>query len=459
MRDEHQRAAGVASKVTVKLLAPLIGALVGAALACPASSGPALASVSFAPSFSAGALSNQAGQYSPFTLSVSRGNQDQNLDRVSVRMPPGVLMTLGNVTPCPAAAAETGACPAASRIGHVNLSAGAGPNPVSLPAPGRPEDPVYLTGPYKGAPFGLSILLRAEAGSPSIDQTVVRATISVDRRTAQLTLATDPLPDALQSIAFDLRSLALTLDRPEFMRNPTSCQPLASNATILSTQGTVASIASPFQATNCTSLPFDPSISVSTSAKTSRVDGASLYVKIVDRHGDAVAGRVKADLPRQLPTRLSTLNKACPYATFEANPASCDPDARVGFARMGTQVLASDMSGPAYLVSYGGAQFPELVVVLQAEGVRIDLHAATFISPAGITSSTFAAIPDVPLRFFELTLPGGPDSALAANGNLCESKLRMPNAFVGENGAVIHRATPIKVIGCPKTQRRNPEAS
>jgi hypothetical protein len=438
--------------VAVKLLA----VVASAALACLVPSGLALASIGFAPSFSAGALSNQAGQFSPFVLSVSRGEQDQDIGQISVQAPPGVLGVLRNVTPCPAAAAEAGACQAASRIGHVSLSAGAGSDPVSLPAPGRPEDPIYLTGPYEGAPFGLAILVHAEAGPPSLDQLLVRATISIDRRTAQLTLATDPLPSALQSAQLDLRSLTLTLDRPEFMRNPTSCQPLASNATIASTEGTLASVSSPFQATNCAALPFDPSFSVSTSAKTSRADGASLYVKIVDRHGDAVAGRVKADLPRQLPSRLSTLNKACPYAIFEANPAGCDPGARVGFARMGTQVLASDMSGPAYLVSYGGAQFPELVVVLQAEGVRIDLHAATFISSAGITSSTFATIPDVPLRFFEITLPAGPDSALAANSNLCEGKLSMPNAFVGENGAVIHRASPIEVRGCPKARRSFP---
>ncbi len=74
-------------------------------------------------------------------------------------------------------------------------------------------------------------------------------------------------------------------------------------------------------------------------------------------------------------------------------------------------------------MSYGGAKFPELVVVLQGYGVTVYLHGETFISKAGITSSTFRQVPDVPITSFELKLPEGPFSALAANGNLCTTKL------------------------------------
>jgi hypothetical protein len=44
----------------------------------------------------------------------------------------------------------------------------------------------------------------------------------------------------------------------------------------------------------------------------------------------------------------------------------------------------------------------------------------------------------------------GGSPALAANGNLCQSKLKMPTAFTAQNGAVIHQATPIAVTGCPR---------
>jgi hypothetical protein len=170
---------------------------------------------------------------------------------------------------------------------------------------------------------------------------------------------------------------------------------------------------------------------------------------------DANISRVKVDLPKQLPSRLTTLQKACPAATFEANPAHCPAGAIVGQARAVTPVLPVALAGPAYFVSYGGAKFPELVIVLQGYGVTVDLHGETFISKTGITSSTFKTVPDVPVGTFELTLPNGPGSALAANGNLCQSKLGMPTSFIGQNGAGIHTVTHIATTGCAKHRAKH----
>jgi hypothetical protein len=164
---------------------------------------------------------------------------------------------------------------------------------------------------------------------------------------------------------------------------------------------------------------------------------------------------VKVDLPKRLPSRLTTLQKACPSATFGANPANCPVDSRVGNATAITPVLPVTLTGPAYFVSYGGAKFPELVIVLQGYGVTVYLHGETFISKAGITSSTFRQVPDVPITSFELKLPEGPYSALAANGNLCTAKLKMPTVFTGQNGAVLKQTTPISVTGCTKHKAKN----
>ncbi len=120
----------------------------------------------------------------------------------------------------------------------------------------------------------------------------------------------------------------------------------------------------------------------------------------------------------------------------------------VGIARANTPILPVQLTGPAYFVSHGGEAFPNLIVVLQGYGVRVDLIGDTFINKAGITSSTFNQVPDVPINSFELYLPQGHDSALAANGNLCKSTLRMPTSFIAQNGASIHQSTPIAVTGC-----------
>jgi hypothetical protein len=91
-------------------------------------------------------------------------------------------------------------------------------------------------------------------------------------------------------------------------------------------------------------------------------------------------------------------------------------------------------------------------MVLQGYGITIDLVGDTFISKTGITSSTFKTVPDQPVTSFELVLPQGPYSALTANGNLCTSKLSMPTEFVGQNGALLNRNTPVNVTGCPKVK-------
>ncbi len=170
--------------------------------------------------------------------------------------------------------------------------------------------------------------------------------------------------------------------------------------------------------------------------------------------GLANIAKVKVDLPKQLPSRLTTLQKACTAATFEANPAGCPAASIVGRARAVTPIFPVALEGPAYFVSYGGAKFPELVVVLQGYGVTIDLHGETFINKAGITSSTFSAVPDAPVGSFEITLPEGKYSALAANGNLCTAKkLVMPTAFVAQDGAEIHESTKISVAGCAKVKK------
>jgi hypothetical protein len=194
-----------------------------------------------------------------------------------------------------------------------------------------------------------------------------------------------------------------------------------------------------------------------TSAHTSKADGASLDVELsypsAPQGTEANLAKVKVDLPGALPSRLTTLQRACTEAQFAAGPAASCPEAsRVGTAIVHTPVLPVPLSGVAYFVSRGGAKFPELIVVLEGDGVRVDLHGETFISRKGVTSSTFNETPDVPFSSFELKLPEGPHSALTTQADLCTSKLAMPTAFQAQDGAVIHQSTPVSVSGCPRSK-------
>jgi hypothetical protein len=449
---------------------------------CPGQSLP------FNPTLTGGTTNVNAGAFSPFTLTMTRKNGEQNLQSVEAHLPPGLLGILSNIELCGEPQANLGECPPNSLIGETTVSVGVGNQPFTVSG-GK----FYLTGPYNGtgactvgqsgcAPFGITFEVPAKAGPFDLkrntanpagedpcDCVIVRGKIEVNPITAAITITSNPpgtpdsIPTSIEGIPLEIQHVNAITTRGDFQFNPTNCNKMQVSGTIHSSEGSTDTIAVPFQVTNCAVLGFKPGFKVSTSGKTSRANGASLNVKLT--YPKAPFGSqtniksVKVDLPKQLPSRLTTLQKACPAKTFEANPAGCPADSIVGHATAITPLIPVPLTGPAYFVSYGGAKFPELVIVLQGYNVTLDLHGETFISKAGITSSTFHTIPDAPVGSFELNLPEGKYSALAANGNLCGSKLAMPTAFTAQNGVVIHESTKIGVTGCPKKKAKKTKAS
>lgn len=417
----------------------------------------------FNPSLVAGTTSIQAAGFSPLTATVSREDGDQELHSITVRTPPGLSGILAGVKLCPEPQASLGFCGPESLVGETTVSVGVGDEPFTVKG-GR----VYLTGAYEGAPFGLSVVTPAKAGPYDLaketpcDCVVVRAKVEVDPHTAALTATTDSsgpyaIPSILDGIPLEIKRVNVAIDREHFTFDPTNCAQQAITGSISSVEGAISTQSVPFQVANCTTLKFAPKFSVSTSGKTSKANGASLTTKL--SYPKAAQGtqtniaKVKVDLPKQLPSRLSTLQKACLAAVFEANPADCPASSIVGHAKVTTPVLPVPLSGPAYFVSHGNEAFPSLTMVLQGYGVTVDLIGATLIRK-GITSTTFKTVPDVPFNTFELTLPEGRFSALAAFGNLCKTKLAMPTLFVAQNGAEIHQSTKIAVTGCKKQARK-----
>jgi hypothetical protein len=411
---------------------------------------PCVSQPGFNPGFSAGVSSVQAGGFTPFLTTFVRHDSDQGMQKVSVKLPLGVSGSLTGLPLCPETQASTGTCSQASEIGTVTAGAGSGPTPFYVTG-GK----VFMTGPYEGSPFGLSIVVPAKAGPYNLGNVNVRARVEVDPHTAQLTVTSDPLPLIVSGVPVNIRLVNVTINRPGFTFNPTSCDPLSVTGTMTGGQGAVATVSNHFQVTNCGALAFKPVFKVSTPGKTSRKNGAGLDVKLTYPSlafgKDANIAKVKVSLPKQLPSRLTTLQKACTAQTFEANPAACPTASRVGSATATTPIIPVPLSGPVYFVSHGGEAFPDLVIVLQGYGVTVDLVGSTFINEkTNVTSTTFKQVPDVPVGTFALNLPQGPNSALAATGNLCTSKLKMPTAFVAQDGAEIHESTPVTTTGCAK---------
>ncbi len=417
--------------------------------------GPCSNPLPFSPSLTAGTTSIQAGGFTPFEMTMSREDGQQNLGGIQLKMPLGMSGTLSSVKLCDEADANAGTCGPESQIGETIVSVGVGGDPFSVTG-GK----VYITGPYRGAPFGLSIVNPAKAGPFDLGKVVVRAKIEVNQETAALTITTDDsgpykIPSIIDGIPLEIRHVNVNINRPGFTFNATNCSPLQITGQLLSTQGTSRGLSVPYQVTNCAVLAFKPKLTASTNGKTSRLNGASLHVKLTYPAGpyDANIARVKVELPKALPSRLPTLQKACLASVFEANPANCPAASVIGHATATTPVLPVPLTGPAIFVSHGNEEFPSLNIILQGYGVTVHLVGSTFISKTGVTSSTFKTVPDVPVGTFELTLPQGPYSALGANRDLCKTKLAMPTEFVGQNGALIKTSTKIVASGCPKNKK------
>jgi uncharacterized repeat protein (TIGR01451 family) len=430
----------------------------------------------FAPKVVSGTQDNDAGAYSPFYLRIIREDGEQELTRFSTVFPPGITGKLAGIPLCPQADVEaarhvTGqeelehpSCPAASEIGHTIVSAGVGT--VLAQAPGK----VYLAGAYHGAGLSVVSITAAKVGPFDLGTVVIQFTLRINQTTAQVEVdgaTSDPIPHIIDGIVVHVREIRAYIDREKFMINPTNCDPLGVSDTITGAGANYAipadqvpvTVSSPFQVADCSSLAFKPVFKAATSAHTSRIDGASLHVTLaLPQEGgpgkEANVARVKVSLPKQLPSPLKTLQKACTEKVFGENPGNCPVSSRVGEVKVNTPVLANPLTGPAYFVSHGGAKYPELIMVLSGEnGIQVDVHGETFISKQGITSATFSTVPDVPFSQFELTFPEREYPALTANGNLCKGSLIMPTEMVGQSGLVLDQSTKISVTGCPKVKK------
>jgi hypothetical protein len=446
-----------------------------------------------APSLQAGTAAPVAGAFSPLTFKVSREDGTQHLSSITANLPPGLLAKLAGIPRCSEAqiaaaaarskegegAAEQSApsCPGASQVGVVNVTVGAGSQPYAV------QGKVYLAGAYQGAPLSLAVITPAIAGPIDLGTVVVRVALYIDPFTAQVRAVSGPIPTILDGIPLQVRSVALNMNRAEFTLNPTSCEAMTIGGEVLSTSNQVAQLSNRFQVGGCQGLPFDPSFAATT-AGNGNFRSATLDVKIAQKSGEPAIRKVDTQLPLALPSRLVTLQKACVHAQFAANPAGCPAGSVVGTATANTPILNVPLSGPAYLVSHGGAAFPDLDIVLQGEGITIDLVGNTDIKK-GITYSRFETVPDAPISAFELKLPGGAGALLAAPKNLCAptktvttsrkvtkrvhgrnkrvtvkvkqtvaEPLLMPTTITGQNGAVVKQSTKIAVSGCAKAKAK-----
>jgi hypothetical protein len=387
------------------------------------------------PRFLAGTVSPAAGRYSPFILNLSRSDGSQELGGLDLTLPAGLVGSLAGSADCPdaalvAAKAKSGgeeevspSCPAVSRLGRVLVDLGAGSSPYTT------EGKVYLAGPYRGAPLSLAIVTPAAAGPFDLGTVVVRAAVSVDPTTGQVSVRSDPLPSMLDGVPLDVRSLRLELDKPDLIRNPTSCEPMTITGSATSITGQVAPLSSRFQVGDCEVLAFRPKVSLSLSGPAHRGAHPGVHVTVRTRSGDANLSEATVSLP---PTELLDtrgVKAVCPAARFVGG--HCPQGALVGHAEVWTPLLDLPLEGDIYLRS-SPRRLPVLAVRLKGQVEAASV--AQIDSVHGRLRLRLKAIPDVPLAKAVLDLYGGKRGLIVDNGAICAGRRRANVVLEGQNG-------------------------
>lgn len=419
-------------------------------------------SVPFAPRLRVDSRVDFAGANSPISLSLARGEGEAPLEALSFRLPQGVSPRLFGVAACPDASIGSAAgrsaaselahpsCPEASDIGKALIEAGAGPSPVALA--GR----IYLAGPYAGAPLSVALLTPALLGPFDLETAVVRAALDVDPHTGAVVVGPASLPTVFDGIPLRIRGVRLDLDRPDLIRNPTSCRPLAAGATAYGGadegQGRTAVLRQSIRWTGCRHLRFAPRLRLGLLGSAGRNAHPGLRALYTSHSDEATLARASFSLPRGLLLDPARLAAPCALAA-----PTCQARSLVGRARASSPFLDEPLHGPIYLGRAPQDRLPTLVADLDSRDLHLQVVQHLRLGAAGVRVVVDAP-PDFPISKLVLDLAGGRRGVLVDAFDLCRDPRHVAIRMVGRNGRVRKRLAPLRGA-CPSHTATRPSSA
>ena len=385
----------------------------------------------FAPTLGASTSTTVAGADTALTVHIERPDRHLRLKSAAISLPPGLAGRLGAVPMCPVDQARAASCPESARVGSATVAVGSGPAPLVLPGQ------VYLTNGFDGSVAGMAIVVRALVANGKLDfGTVVSlAKINVRSSDAGLDVVTEDLPQIVDGIPTPYRTIDLTIDRPGFMLNPTSCAPLPVHGSFTAVGGEQATSDTTYQASGCDRQPYAPKLSATIGAAGQTAEGSHppLTTVVTQAPGEANSRHVEVTLPAGLGADPQALARACPAEQLAAN--ACPQSAVVGSVRADTPLLPAPLQGPVLIVKPQGGLLPELALDLHGP-ISLRLRATVGFGPGGRLKTVFDGIPDVPLSRLALTFTGGKTGIVTAGRNLCgSSALKLDASFESHGGA------------------------
>ncbi len=203
--------------------------------------------------------------------------------------------------------------------------------------------------------------------------------------------------------------------------------------------GAVATPADRFQAAGCAALGFKPKLALRLFGKTRRGGHPRLRAVLSTRPGDANIGRAVVALPHSEFLDQAHIGTVCTRVQFAAK--QCPPASVYGSVKATTPLLDRPLKGPVYLRS-SSHQLPDLVADLRGQ-VEVVLAGRIDSVNGGIRTS-FEAVPDAPVKRFELNMRGGKRSLLENSQNICRFPGRATVKLNGQNGKIENFRPPLK---------------
>jgi len=412
----------------------------------------------FSPHFEGGSSNRTAGHFSPFAMQIRRRDGEEELTRLSAILPRGVSGDVAGLARCPdsaigAARSTSGltelanaSCPSGSEIGRVIAGAGVGADLTYV------EGTLYLAGPYRGAPLSVVGIVPAVAGPFDLGNVVAREALDVNPLTAEVELssdAADSFPHILDGIPLRLRDLQIRADRPDFVLNPTSCEPEQLAANLFGSGGNpldpgddvIAPASVPYQVDGCGSLGFKPRLSLRFKGRTRHRGHPALTAVLRTRTGDANVGRTAVVLPKSELLDQAHINAPCTRPVFVAG--DCPRRSILGTVEAVSPLLPEPLKGLVYFRANGGERpLPDIVLDLRG------LFHATVIgqvdSVRGRLRTVFPNPPDVPVSKLKVQFFGGHRGLLVNTVDLCAKRRRAAINIKGQNGRPYRFDTSIK---------------
>ncbi len=390
----------------------------------------ACAAPPFSPRMEVAVPARRAGRPTSFSATVLRGQGEQLPSRLSMTLPAGLSARLGALQQCPAGAVAAVACPLASRMGSVAARIGSGPSSATL------HGGLYLTAPYRRAPFGVLIAIPAELGPFHLGTIALRGGAELDPHSGRLTVSTDRLPAAVKGVPVRFQSIELSMDREGLIRNPTNCSPSSTAVLLESQEGAAASLSSPFRARGCDRLGFRPEIRMALIGRKQlrRHGRPGLRTSIRLHAGDANLRKVKMTLPPALGFSPGGLEEIC--SRRDAAAGDCPATSRVGSARGESSLLSEPLDGDVYVAQPRGGGLPDIWISLHGGGLDMSLS-GDISNRRGSTVIDLAGLPDLPLASLSMRLQPGARGPLALEVRPCRHgkprRLAAPVVLAGQN--------------------------